>query len=94
MGGRGIHREGAAAYTGRPFPAGAYFGLTRDCTMVTYRNINDYDIQALVDNELDWEQQKLVLNAIETNPAVSKRYDELCAQKKILQHWWNDTNRH
>jgi len=51
------------------------------------QNITDYDLQALIDNELDWEDQKHVLDHVERNPEAKKRYEELKAQKEALQHW-------
>lgn len=52
------------------------------------QNITDYDLQALVDNELDWEDQKHVLDYIECTPEAKKRYEELKAQKEVLQRWY------
>ena len=50
--------------------------------------ITDYDIQAFIDNELDWEQEKRVMQYIESNYTAKKRYEELLNQKKILQEWF------
>lgn len=51
-------------------------------------NITDFDIQALVDNELHWEHEKMVLSFLETDSAAQKRYQELCKQKNLLKRWW------
>lgn len=50
--------------------------------------ISDYDIQALVDNELDWESQKRIEWQIQNDPQLQSRYTELMRQKKLLQNWW------
>lgn len=50
--------------------------------------INDFDIQALVDNELNWEDEKRVLSAIQSDPKAMSRLQELKAQKLLLQNWW------
>lgn len=50
--------------------------------------VTDFDIQALVDNELTWEEEKRVLNYIEQTPYAQKRYEELRRQKSVLQDWW------
>ncbi len=52
------------------------------------RTITDFDIQALVDNELGREEQKRVRAYIETMPEAGRRYEELLRQKLILQEWW------
>lgn len=51
-------------------------------------NITDYDIQALVDNELDWEEEKRVREAIKYNSQFMKRYNTLKNQKTLIQNWW------
>ena len=52
------------------------------------RTITDFDIQALVDNELGREEQKRDRAYIETMPEAGRRYEELLRQKLILQEWW------
>ena len=49
---------------------------------------DDFDVQALVDSQLGWEEEKRVWKEIESNPALRRRYDELVAQKKLLLQWW------
>ncbi|MGM0422701.1 MAG: hypothetical protein ACQEQL_06350 [Pseudomonadota bacterium] len=56
---------------------------------MTDTNISDLEIQALVDNELEWEQAKHVLNCIDEHPWARRRYDELVRQKNLLRDWWN-----
>jgi len=54
--------------------------------------IDDLDIQALVDAQLDWETEKRVWMAIQENPEYNKRYQELTNQKKALLLWWAAEN--
>lgn len=49
--------------------------------------VTDYDIQALIDNELDWESEKRVRLHLEHNPHAKKYYDDLVHQKKLLRLW-------
>ena len=57
-------------------------------------SVSDFDIQALVDNELDWESEKVVFEAISQDPKLQARYEQLKAQKKIVQIWWQNTGEH
>ena len=52
--------------------------------------ITDYDIQALVDDELKHEDEKQVLEFIAYNRTAQKRYKELLHQKRLLKLWWKD----
>jgi hypothetical protein len=52
------------------------------------RQTDDFDIQALVDSQLGWEEEKRVWSEIEANPQLRRRYDELVAQKRLLLQWW------
>lgn len=51
-------------------------------------NITDHDIQALIDNELEWEHEKRVREAIKYNLQLMKRYNTLKSQKTLIQNWW------
>jgi anti-sigma factor RsiW len=52
--------------------------------------ITDLDIQALVDDELDPERQRLVMDYIQSSPDLYKRYTLYVHQKKLLKSWWRD----
>ncbi|NCT41471.1 MAG: hypothetical protein GW778_07420 [Alphaproteobacteria bacterium] len=52
------------------------------------RTFTDYDIQALIDNELNYEDSKVVRNYIQKNKDALKRHDTLAQQKRMLQSWW------
>ena len=56
------------------------------------QNITDYDIQALVDNELSWEEEKRIRAHVVSNPDAHRRYKELCRQRNLLKDWWKDSN--
>ncbi len=51
--------------------------------------ITDYDIQALIDSELDWEEEKRVRQHIQDNPQVRERYSALLRQKQLLRTWFS-----
>lgn len=50
--------------------------------------IIDYEIQALVDNELDTEQELEILTFVQSDPQLRERLKELIVQKKLLKLWW------
>lgn len=50
--------------------------------------ITDYDIQALIDHELSYEDEKEIRGHIESNREAQKRYEGLLQQKRLLQNWW------
>ncbi len=54
---------------------------------MSLKKITDYDLEALIDNELDHEDQKIVLDHIKSYPDAQKRYDELKAQKEAIKRW-------
>jgi anti-sigma factor RsiW len=49
--------------------------------------VTDYDIQALIDNELDHESEKRVRLYLEQNETAKRYYEDLVRQKKLLQMW-------
>ncbi len=53
----------------------------------TKKHVTDFDIQALVDNELSWEDAKEVMLFLESDAAAMKRYQELVEQKELLKSW-------
>jgi len=55
--------------------------------------VTDYDLQALVDNELDHEEEKRIRAYIEQDFSARKRYDELVKQKKAVMQWWQDSHK-
>jgi anti-sigma factor RsiW len=48
------------------------------------RIINDLDIQALVDNELDPATKKEVMAAVQNNHTLRTRYEQLLMQKRLI----------
>lgn len=57
--------------------------------MMTSQSITDFDIQALLDEELDWEDAKRIQQYINASPEAQKRYNELSQQRKMLRSWWD-----
>lgn len=55
--------------------------------------LSDFDIQAYIDNELDWERAKIVMSQINDDPKLKSRYDDLLRQKHALQIWWEAIRR-
>lgn len=53
-------------------------------------NVTDWDLQAYLDNELPWEEQKTILKALENDPHLRQRFNDFRRQKELLQKWWRD----
>jgi len=53
-----------------------------------HHTVTDFDIQALVDNELNWEQEKRVRSFIDADPKAKARFEMMRRQKGLLQDWW------
>lgn len=49
--------------------------------------ITDYDIQALVDNEVSWKKAEHILAFLQKNRKMRERYESLQRQKNLLQMW-------
>jgi len=54
------------------------------------KNITDYDLQALVDGEVDDCTLANLMDAIIRDPALRARYLTYKAQKSLLKSWWKD----
>ena len=52
--------------------------------------ITEWDIQALLDNELSPQEEEIVIKAIENDALLQQRYSALKEQKTLLQLWWKD----
>jgi hypothetical protein len=52
-------------------------------------NITEFDVEALIDSQLDWEREKQVWRELAHNRALCAYYQEMLAQKKRLLAWWN-----
>ena len=50
--------------------------------------ITEFDVQALVDSHLSWEEEKQVLRGIRSDPALKAYYNRIVSQKKLLISWW------
>tara|TARA_B100001989_G_C24513087_1_gene451531 strand:+ start:480 stop:665 length:186 start_codon:yes stop_codon:yes gene_type:complete len=56
--------------------------------MPSKKNISDFDIQALIDGELDLDEEYELLALLENNQAMQQHLEDLLLQKKMLQLWW------
>ncbi|MFA5593418.1 MAG: hypothetical protein WC989_08925 [Micavibrio sp.] len=52
--------------------------------------VTDYDIQALLDGEMDAELGRKLLEELERDPALYNRYLAYQRQKSLLKSWWKD----
>ena len=52
--------------------------------------ITEFDVQALVDSQLPWEEEKQVWGEICRNPTLEAYYRQVLAQKKLLISWWQN----
>ena len=57
------------------------------------QSITDYDIQALVDNELPENKARQVRDFIKKNKSAQQRYQQLQEQQELLQMWWQDVHQ-
>lgn len=55
--------------------------------------IKDQDIQALVDNELDRDTEKLILLGVQNHLSSRVRFEELLKQKELLRLWWEKNQK-
>ena len=55
----------------------------------TVQIVTEQDIEALVDNQLEWERAKNVLQYIDQNNWAKKYYEEISRQKNMLNAWWD-----
>ena len=53
------------------------------------QQVSAYDIQALVDNQLESEEARRVRAQIERDPEAYRVYNELLRQNELLKAWWN-----
>lgn len=61
--------------------------------MVTDK-IPDYAIQALVDDELDWQDELRIKERMKEDEHARLRYQELMQQKQLLKNWWDSIYKH
>ena len=52
--------------------------------------VTEWDIQALLDNELSEAEQAIVLKAMRDDFTLRARYNELRRQRDLLRTWWKD----
>ncbi len=57
------------------------------------QNISDFDVQALIDNELSPQRRIQVLEMLNGNIALKKRYQSLLEQRDLLKFWWDSKEK-
>lgn len=50
--------------------------------------ITHYDIEALIDNELEWKERIRVYKYVMSDIVAYKTYKRLLQQKKLIQKWY------
>lgn len=50
--------------------------------------ITDYDLQALVDNQLPQAERVRLYAYLKNSPEARERIKELLEQKELLHRWW------
>jgi len=58
------------------------------CMAMENQIVTDADIQALVDNQLSWEDAQRVANYLATHAAARQRYHDLLEQNRLIAEWW------
>lgn len=56
--------------------------------MTHNQSIIRYDIQALIDNELSWEEEKGVRDFMKSDRDAAQYYEVIRIQKENLKKWW------
>ena len=54
------------------------------------KHISDYEIQALVDGEVDDRTMIALMEAVTADPLLHNRYLLYKKQKNLLKFWWKD----
>ena len=57
------------------------------------QNINDFDVQALIDNELSPQRRIQVLELMNGNSDLKRRYQALLEQRDLLKFWWDSKEK-
>ena len=51
--------------------------------------VTNYDIQALIDNEMDWNERIRVYQSIMNDVVAYNTYKRLKNQKRLIQKWYD-----
>lgn len=57
------------------------------------QNISDFDVQALIDNELSPQRRIQVLEMLNGSNELKKRYQVLLEQRELLKLWWDSKDK-
>lgn len=52
-------------------------------------NISEFDIQAIIDGEVNGEARAQMLKKICQYPELRERFETLFFQKQMLKEWWD-----
>lgn len=55
------------------------------------QTIDDFDVQALIDDELSGPRRTQVIERIKETSELQKRYEQLSTQRDLLKLWWAAT---
>ncbi len=55
--------------------------------------ITDYDIEALIDNELKWSDRVRIYRHVMSDINAYRKYKKLRKQKKMIQKWYNQNQK-
>jgi hypothetical protein len=55
--------------------------------------VTEFEVQALIDSQLDWEEEKRVRKELENNPFLRDYYRRMLEQKKLLVLWWESDKK-
>jgi anti-sigma factor RsiW len=50
--------------------------------------VNDLDLQALVDGELSGDEEERVSAAVQSNPVLKDRFEQLRMQRRLIAAAW------
>lgn len=52
-------------------------------------HVSEFDIQAIIDGEVDGETRVRMLKKICQHPELRERFETLFFQKQMLKEWWD-----
>lgn len=53
--------------------------------------VTEFEVEALVDSQLSWEEEKYVRQEMARNPLLRAHYEQVLWQKKLIVAWWLET---
>jgi hypothetical protein len=68
-------------------------GTSGKLSVMSKTVVNDLDVQALVDGELNGDEQERVLAAVRSNPVLKSRYEQLRIQRRLIAAAWMEDEK-